>query len=238
MKRVGKTVAGLCALCLLPPREIPAEAHRLASFCSSPGTYLPLLCTMNCTVATETIRKLFKVEVKDIDAIASDAKPGSDGMMMLPFFNGERVPDYPHGEGVLFGMRQSNVKKENIMRAAMEGVTYEFLLGLDAFRENGIPVKELILTGGGAKSRLWRKIVSDMTFCPVKVPKTSESAAFGAALHGLWCKEGGKIEELVKSHVEYDDEKAVSPDANDNEIYKAEYIRWLEYSKTLSPIFS
>lgn len=213
------------------------EKHRLASFCSSTGTYLPLLCTMNCTVATETIRRLFSIEVRDIDEIASSSLPGSEGIMLLPFFNGERVPDYPHGEGVLFGMRQSNVKKENIMRAAMEGVTYEFLLGLDAFRENGIAVKELILTGGGAKSRLWRKIVSDMTLCPVKVPKTSESAAFGTALHGLWCKEGGKIEELVKNHVEYDDEKAVNPDAKDNEIYKAGYIRWLEYSKTLSPIF-
>lgn len=213
------------------------EEHRLASFCSSTGTYLPLLCTMNCTVATETIRKLFKVEVKDIDAIASNAKPGSDGMMMLPFFNGERVPDYPHGEGVLFGMRQSNVKKENIMRAAMEGVTYEFLLGIDAFKENGIDVKELILTGGGSKSRLWRKIVSDMTLCPVKVPRIAESAAFGSALHALWCKEGGCIEDVVKEHVEYDSGKAVSPDLKDRRTYEQGYVKWLEYSKALADLF-
>ena len=213
------------------------EAGRLASFCSSAGAWLPLLCTMNCTVASETMRHLFGKDVKAFDAEAEKAGPGAGGLMMLPFLNGERVPDYPHGEGVLIGMRQGNVTEGNIARAALEGVTYEFLLGLDAFRENGAEVKALTLTGGGSKSSVWRQLVADMTGCPVRVPVVSEAAAFGAALHGLWCLEGGSIADIAHEHIAYDEAKAAAPDASKKEAYAEGYRRWLRYSDTLAPIF-
>ncbi len=210
---------------------------RLASFASSTGVWLPLLCTMNCTVASETLRKLFELDVKVFDAAADKAGPGAGGLMMLPFFNGERVPDYPHGEGVLLGMRQGNVSRENIARATLEGVTYEFILGLDAFRENGIDVSSLTLTGGGSKSRVWRQLVADMTQCPVRVPVIREAAAFGAALHGMWCLEGGRIEDVGREHIAYDDSTSAYPDESQKEIYRAGYERWLRYSDSLSQIF-
>ncbi len=210
---------------------------RLASFCSSTGYWLPLLCTMNCTVASETMRKLFDQDVKSFDKAAEDAGIGAGGVMMLPFFNGERVPDYPHGEGVLIGLRQSNTTAANIARATLEGVTYEFLLGLEAFRENGIEPQSLTLTGGGAKSRVWRQLVADMTGCPVRVPEIGEAAAFGAALHGLWCLSGGSIEEIAKEHIRYNESASCSPDKASTDKYKEEYGRWLRYVETLSPIF-
>ena len=211
--------------------------NRLASFCSSAGAWLPLLCTMNCTVASETMRKLFGKDVKAFDAEAEAAGPGAGGLMMLPFLNGERIPDYPHGEGVILGMRQGNVTEGNIARAALEGVTYEFLLGLDAFRENGAEVRSLNLTGGGSKSAVWRQLVADMTGCPVRVPAVSEAAAFGAALHGLWCMEGGSIADIAHEHIAYDPSKNAEPDPSKREVYDEGYRRWLRYSDALAPIF-
>ena len=214
------------------------KALRLASFCSSAGAWLPLLCTMNCTVASETLRKLFEKDVKAFDAEAEEAGAGAGGLVMLPFFNGERVPDYPHGEGVLLGMHQANVTEGNIARATLEGVTYEFLLGLNAFRENGIDVKTLTLTGGGAKSKVWRQLVADMTGCPVRVPVIKEAAAFGAALHGYWCLTGGDISEIAKEHIQYDESAEAFPRDDDKAVYENGYKRWLSYSEALNPIFS
>ena len=218
-------------------RPFRDEEMRLASFCSSTGTWLPLLCTMNCTVASETLRRLFGKGVKEFDEAAEKAGAGAGGLLLLPFFNGERIPDYPKGEGVLAGMRQSNVTEENIARAALEGVTYEFILGLDAFRENGIDVKQLTLTGGGAKSRVWRQLVAEMTGCPVRVPKIKEAAAFGAALHGLWCIRGGSIAEMAEEHISYDEGSAAFPDRTHEAVYREGYRRWTAYSNALAAIF-
>ena len=213
------------------------KKNRLASFCSSHGTWLPLLCTMNCTVASELMRSLMELGVKEFDSKAEASVPGADGLFMLPFFNGERIPDLPNGKGVLTGMTMTNVKEENIARATLEGVTYEFLLGLDAFRENGLDISLITLTGGGAKSRFWRQLASDMTGCSVRVPAISEAAAFGAALHALWLAEGGSIEDVVNEHLAFSPELSATPDMEKHEEYQRLYKEWLRYVDTLTAIF-
>ena len=212
--------------------------NRLASFCSSHGTWLPLLCTMNCTVASETMRGMMGLDVKEFDRIAEGSGTGADGLFMLPFFNGERIPDLPNGKGVLTGMTMSNVTKGNIARAALEGVTYEFLLGLDAFRENGIEVSLITLTGGGAKSGFWRQLVSDMTGCDVRVAAVAEAAAFGAALQALWLTEGTSIEETVGNHLGFSPSLSASSDRRKHEEYQKLYSSWLGYVEALTPLFS
>ena len=213
------------------------KKNRLASFASSHGTWLPLLCTMNCTVASELMRAMMELGVKEFDAQAEASIPGAHGLYLLPFFNGERIPDLPNGKGVLAGMTMSNVTKEDIARATLEGVTYEFLLGLEAFRESGMDVNSLTLTGGGARSRVWRQLAADMTGCPVRVPSSAEAAAFGAALHGVWCLSGGRIEDIVKEHILFDDRLSAYPDPSRREIYMDGYRRWLSYCEELSPLF-
>ncbi len=85
-------------------KPIVDEKERLAAFCSSTGGWLPLLCTMNCTVATELYRKVFEMGVKEFDQMADNAPAGSDGIITVPFFNGERTPNLPHGRGCMVGM--------------------------------------------------------------------------------------------------------------------------------------
>lgn len=218
-------------------RPVYDGSHRLASFCSSHGTWLPLLCTMNCTVASETVRSLFSLDVKEFDKKAALAKRGSDGVYLLPFFNGERIPNLPHGSGAFIGLRPDNSTNENLARATLEGVSYEFLLGLNAFRELGVDVKEITATGGGSKSPFWRSLLADMTGLPIKVLKNGEAAAFGAALQALALAENTPIEKVVNEHVRFDEEKNTYPDSKAHEEYSELYKTWTSYVEALTPLF-
>lgn len=213
------------------------KKKRLAAFASSHSTWLPLLCTMNCTVATEMIRKSLGASFKELDDYAEASPIGAEGLVFLPFLNGERVPDLPNGEGVLGGVGIDNYTKENISRAVYEGVTYEFLLGIEAFREKGLEPTVITLTGGGANSRFWRQMVSDMTGCPVRVPKEGEAAAFGAALQALWIVSGGELAALVDEHLSFDESKRAYPDMDNHEKYLKCYTKWSSYVESLTPIF-
>ena len=157
---------------------------------------------------------------------------------MLPFLNGERVPDYPDGEGVLLGMRPWNLTEANMLRCTLEGVTYGFLMGLEAFCEKGIAVRRLTLTGGGAKSPFWRQLVSDVTGYPVQIPAQEEAAAFGAVLHGLWCATGGDISDVTGGHVAFSPEGRAVPDAASHDLYQKCYRKWLEHVAFFRPVFA
>jgi xylulokinase len=211
---------------------------RLAAFCSSSGGYLPLLCTMNCTITTEQVRSLFGYDVKQLDALAEQAPIGCDGVTMLPYFNGERVPNFPHGKGVLAGFDITNMKAENIARAALESSVYAMRGGLEAFRELGFVPKRLILTGGGAKSPIWRRITCDVMQLPLDVPQVSESAAFGAALQALWTLEGGNLASLIAEHVKFDDSKRCEVDVSAKKAYEKAYGRYQKYVQTMSVMFN
>ncbi|AEV28918.1 D-xylulose kinase [Sphaerochaeta pleomorpha str. Grapes] len=211
---------------------------RLAAFCSSSGGYLPLLCTMNCTITTEQVRSLFGYDVKQLDALAGQAPIGCNGVTMLPYFNGERVPNFPHGKGVLAGFDLTNMKPENIARAALESSVYAMKGGLDAFRELGFVPKRLILTGGGAKSPIWRRITCDVMQLPVDVPQVTESAAFGAALQALWTLQGGSLADLIAEHVKFDDSKRCEVDVSVKEAYEHAYGRYQTYVESMRAIFS
>ncbi|WP_320128006.1 xylulokinase [uncultured Sphaerochaeta sp.] len=210
---------------------------RLAAFCSSSGGYLPLLCTMNCTITTEAVRSLLGYEVKELDSLAAKAPIGCNGVTMLPYFNGERVPNFPKGKGVLAGFDISNMKAENIARAALESSVFAMRGGLDAFREQGFVPKRLILTGGGAKSTIWRRITCDVMQLPLEVPKVSESAAFGAALQAFWTVRGGKIESIVAEHVQFDSSKSCELDVSVKDAYDKAYDRYQQYVGALGPMF-
>lgn len=217
---------------------ITDDKGRLAAFCSSSGGYLPLLCTMNCTITTESVRALFGYDVKQLDLLASQAPIGCEGVTMLPFFNGERVPNLPHGKGVIAGLDMGNMKVQNIARSALESSIYAMKGGLDAFRELGFVPRRIILTGGGAKSAIWRQIACDVMQLPLAVPKVAESAAFGAALQALWTAGGGSIVELAKEHVSFDESKSCTPDREAGKQYQVAYARYQAYVEAMTPLFA
>ena len=172
---------------------------------------------MNCTVATEETRKLFNLEVKEFDDCASKAPIGSEGVVFLPFFNGERTPNLPNGRASINGLSSANSSRENISRAAMEAAIFGMRIGLEAFQALGFRAREIRLIGGGAKSPLWRSIAANVMNLPVKLPASDEAAAMGGAVQALWCLmnlEGKKtgIEELTDEHIQINEQGCITPD--------------------------
>ena len=214
--------------------------HGLSGFCSSTGGWLPLLCTMNCTVATEQIRSLFGLSVAGFDRLAAAAEPGAQGVRVLPFFNGERTPNLPKGRASITGLTMTNSSRQNICRAAMESAVFALKGGLDAFKKLGFEPKEIRLIGGGAKSPLWRQIAADIMNVPVSVPVSEEAAALGAAVQALWCLEGGtpdRIKSLCAEHIRLNKEKSAQPGSAVCE-YERAYRDYNELLGQLTPLYT
>ncbi|MBV9658503.1 MAG: xylulokinase [Verrucomicrobia bacterium] len=162
------------------------ENGEVAAFCDSTDAWLPLACTMNVTVATEAVRKLFGYDHGALDAAVAGVPPGAGGLLFLPYLNGERTPNLPRGSGVLHGMTTANMEPGNIARAVMEGVTLGLAYGLARFRALGVKPTEIRLTGGGSHSAAWRQICADVFNLPVVGLATAEGAALGAAVQAAW----------------------------------------------------
>lgn len=158
----------------------------IAAFCDGTDRWLPLACTMNVTVATEQVRRMFGWSHEQMEAAVSEAPAGADGLVFLPYLNGERTPNLPQGTGVLHGMKTTNLTPANLARATMEGVTLGLAYGLGRFRELGIQPTEIRLTGGGSKSAIWRQLAADIFGVPTICLASAEGAALGAAIQGIY----------------------------------------------------
>jgi xylulokinase len=162
-------------------------AGEIAAFCDSTNHWLPLLCTMNVTVATEMVRQDFGWTHDRFAAEAAKIKPGAEGLLLLPYLEGERTPNVPDGTGVFLGVTPRTFTAGHYARAAMEGVTLGMNYGLQRLAELGVKPRQIRATGGGAQSRVWRQIMADVFNAQVVTLKVGEGAAYGAALQALWC---------------------------------------------------
>lgn len=215
-------------------RPVVDDAGRWAAFCSSTGGWLPLICTMNCTVATENVARVLGFDSREGDAVMAGTQPGAGGLTMLPFFNGERTPDLPHARASLHGMDAGNLTRGNLYRAAMEGATYALRHGYDAWQAAGLRFDAIRLTGGGSHSAAWRQMVADVFELPVDVPAQAEGAAFGAALQALWAldhADGGHAElaAIAREHVRLAPERSTHPGTDAAAVYRSHYGRFLRH---------
>lgn len=215
-------------------RPVVDEDAGWAAFCSSTGGWLPLICTMNTTVATENVAKLFGFSTRDGDTVMGGTTPGADGLTMLPFFNGERTPDLPNARASLHGMDMGNLTRGNVYRAAMEGATYALRNGFDALQRAGMRFDSIRLTGGGSQSAAWRQMVADVFDLPVQVPEQAEGAAFGAALQALWAHGRATgaavaIADIARDHVRVDEAASARPQVDAVPAYRDAYGRFLRH---------
>jgi xylulokinase len=197
----------------------------IAAFCDSTNRWLPLLCTMNVTVATEMMRLDFNYTHETFASKAASVPAGSHGLLLLPYLEGERTPNIPEGTGVMLGINQRTFSASHYCRAAMEGVTLGMNYGLRRLAELGVQPTQIRATGGGAKSKVWRQIMADIFDTEVVTLKVSEGAAYGAALQALWCwrrQQGEKvaISDITDEFVELNNEETARPDGKNAEVYR------------------
>ncbi|WP_397453466.1 xylulokinase [Pseudomonas sp. NA-150] len=208
-----------------------SDQPSVATFCSSSGGWLPLICTMNLTNATSAIRELFTLDIEGFNRAIIDAPIGAQGVLMLPFLNGERVPALPHATGSILGLDSTNLNQANLCRAVVEGTTFGLRYGLDLLRASGIKSEAIRLIGGGAKSAVWRQIVADIMDAPVICTEHSEAAALGAAIQAAWCwsqqmGQNRSLQTLCERCVSLDAESQTQPIAEHVVAYQQVYQRY------------
>ena len=180
---------------------------------------------MNVTVATEMVRERFNLSHDELSKAAASVPAGNDGLMLIPFFEGERTPNAPDGTGVYFGLRDKTFSVAHFARAAMEGTTLGLNYGLNRLRELGINPTEIRATGGGAKSAVWRQILADVFNAEVVCVASEEGAAVGAAVQAVWAyakRQGQPVEiaELCRRYIALDETTRAKPDAEQVRLYQ------------------
>jgi xylulokinase len=154
----------------------------VGGFADATGRYLPLACTLNATKVTDTFARLLSLDRDAFEAAALGAPAGARGAVLVPYLDGERTPNRPDATGVLSGLR-SDANPGDIARAAYEGVVCGLLEALDALAGAGVDTSgRLILVGGGARSRAYRRIVADLSGRAVTVLGDDELVARGACV--------------------------------------------------------
>ncbi|HKS49411.1 MAG TPA: xylulokinase [Amycolatopsis sp.] len=172
--------------------EVPAAdpSGEVAGFADATGRFLPLACALNAARVLTATAAMLGVGLAGLDRLALAAKPGADGLTLLPYLDGERTPNLPDATGSLHGMRRSNMTPENLARAAVEGMLCGLAAGLDAVRAQGMTARRVLLIGGAAQSEAVRAVAPAVFGLPVSVPEPAEHVALGAARQAAWALAG------------------------------------------------
>ena len=164
----------------------------IAGFADATGRFLPLVCTLNAARVLEAAADILGTSLEGLSERALSARPGADGVTMLPYLEGERTPNRPDATASLHGLTGTNARPENLARAAVEGMLCGLADGLDAIRAAGIGIRRVLLIGGGARSEAVRRIAPTVFGVPVEVPEAGEYVADGAARQAAWALSGGE----------------------------------------------
>jgi xylulokinase len=154
----------------------------VAGFADATGRFLPLVCTLNATRVTEAFARLLGVTEADLGELALTARPGAGGVVVVPYLDGERTPNRPDATGQVVGLR-SDASREDLARAAFEGVVCGLLDGLDVLAAaTDVDDDRLVLVGGGARSPAYQRVLADLSGRAVVVPAHAEQVATGACV--------------------------------------------------------
>ena len=153
----------------------------VAGFADCTGRFLPLVATLNAARVLDAIGRLLGVDHTELSRLALAAEPGAGGLALVPYFEGERTPNLPDATASLSGMTLASTTRENLARAAVEGMLSGLAGGLDALRALGVPLERALLVGGGAQSEAVRAIAPLVLGLEVEVPEPGEYVALGAA---------------------------------------------------------
>ncbi|GAB3593519.1 Xylulose kinase [Corynebacterium faecale] len=162
----------------------------VTGFADATGAYLPLSCTLNGARVLELGRRILGVEWEEFDRLALASDPGSAGLVLQPYLDGERTPNRPGATGVLAGLTSATTR-EDFARATVEGLLSSMDDAVTALVDaTGVPAKRILLIGGGARSEAVRQIAPEVFGTDVVIPEPAEYVALGAARQAAWVLSG------------------------------------------------
>ncbi|WP_432050427.1 xylulokinase [Verrucosispora sp. NA02020] len=163
----------------------------VAGFADASGRFLPLVCTLNAARVLDAAAGMLRVGLDELAELALAAPPGADGLVLVPYLEGERTPNRPLATGAVHGLTLGTATPAHLARASVEGMLCALADGLDALAAHGATVRRVILVGGGARSAAVRRIAAQVFGSPVVVPPPGEYVADGAARQAAWLALGG-----------------------------------------------
>ena len=172
--------------------EVPAAdvTGTVAGFADATGRSLPLVATLNAARVLAATATLLDVDLDRLAELALAAPSGADGLVLVPYLEGERTPNRPHAKGAFHGLTLATMTPAHVARAAVEGLLCGLADGIDALVAQGVEVKRVLLIGGGARSAAVRQIAPIVLGRPVVVPEPGEYVADGAARQAAWVLSG------------------------------------------------
>ena len=179
--------------------------------------------------------EIMQAAVREIDPYeiliegASEVRPGCEGLFFLPYLTGERTPHAdPNARGAFIGLTLRH-NKWHMTRAVMEGVTFGLMDSIQLVRDMGFDVSKVRVSGGGARSELWRQMMADVFNAEVATVNITQGAAYGAALlAGVGIRVFENVQQAAKSTVRETDSLRPGADA-------AVYGRYYERYRALYP---
>ncbi|WP_411721598.1 xylulokinase [Mycetocola sp.] len=163
--------------------ETPATdaTGTVAGFADASGLFLPLIATLNAARILDAIAALLGVSHDELGTLALAAEPGAGGLVLQPYFEGERTPNLPDATASLLGMTLGSTTRENLARAAIEGLLCGLADGLEAVRAQGVEARRILIVGGAAQNPAVQRIAAQVFDVPVVIPTPGEYVATGAA---------------------------------------------------------
>ncbi|MEM8922707.1 MAG: xylulokinase [Actinomycetota bacterium] len=174
----------------------------VAGFADATGRFLPLVCTLNATVVTDTVAAWLGTDAPGLSALAAEVAAtngGDEELALVPYFDGERTPNLPDAAGTWFGLRRTTTRAQ-LARAAHDGVLCGLLQGLDRLVDGGVTADgTLHLIGGGARAAAYRQRCADLHGRPIVVPEADEAVATGAALQAAAVHQSADLGSLASA---------------------------------------
>jgi xylulokinase len=162
----------------------------VTGFADATGRFLPMATTMNAARILDLQAGLLGVDHVALGRLALDAPPGSNGLTILPYYDGERTPNRPHAIGTWTGLTSSTTR-EDVARAAFEALLCSLADAVDLLvGMTGTPPTRILLVGGAAGNAAIRRLAPAILGAPVTVPAPGEYVALGAARQAAWALSG------------------------------------------------
>ena len=158
----------------------------VAGFADATGRFLPLACTLNAARVLTATASMLGVDLDTMAQLALSAEPGSGGLVLLPYLDGERTPNLPDARGSLHGITRDNLTPANLARASIEGMLGGMADAVDALVAVGVRPARVILVGGAAANPAVAQVAATLVDVPVEVPPPGEYVADGAARQAAW----------------------------------------------------
>ncbi|GAB3822488.1 xylulokinase [Tessaracoccus terricola] len=163
----------------------------VAGFADATGRYLPLAVTLNGAQILDAAARVLGVDHDELARLALAAGPDAGGAVLVPYFGGERTPNLPDATAGLHGLTYANFTRENLARAAFNGLLTLLAEGMEAIKVHGVDINEVVLTGGAARSAAVQALAPTIFGTDVVVPTPGEYVARGAARQAAWILAGG-----------------------------------------------